>query len=351
MRRVHATFVLVSLALGACSNASPADSSGTNRSEATSANEPDEAGDSSTEGPSETESESETGDEGLDPCSPEAALEVVTFNIRFDDGFGSMIAENGWLNLENPRREMVVALTEDMDPDLMGVQEALVNQVVNLKGDLPAYGFVGVGRDDGDQAGEYAGIFYKRDRLELLDEGHFWLSETPDVPGTVFEGSGSTRMATWVVVRDRLTLRELFVINTHWDNASQASREQSAALMRSMLGPLASERPIVFTGDLNVAESNPALQALLADDPEGSPAMIDGYRQVVPVAEADEATFHGFGGNPTGSRIDYVLHDANFATTAAAIRRDSFEGKYPSDHFPVSGTLEWTHDADGMACP
>jgi len=265
---------------------------------------------------------------------------VVTFNIRYDNGRGTSDA-NAWNRTDNPRRERVVSLVRDMAPDLMGVQEALDNQVEDLTSALSDYGFVGVGRDDGDQAGEYAGIFYRTDRLEPIDSGHFWLSETPDVPGTVFEGSGSIRMATWLIARDLSAERELFMLNTHWDNVSQSSREASASLIRQRAPELAAGRPLLLTGDLNQSEDNAALQILLQAPNDASPQLLDGYRTVYPQRQANEVTFHDFTGTTQGSRIDFVLHTPEFEAIGAEIRTDRFDGTYPSDHYPVRVTLEW----------
>lgn len=246
---------------------------------------------------------------------------------------------------------MAIETIESIDPDILGVQEALVNQVEDLVDAFPNYTFVGVGRNDGVESGEYAGIFVRTIRFELVDFGYFWLSETPEIPGTVFPESqpGPPRMATWVTLYDHVTALEFFVLNTHWDNVSSASRRRSAELIREQIETLAQARPVIMTGDLNGFESSTEVQTLLDTDATIGPALIDGYREINPMSP-QEATFHGFQGQTDGQRIDYVLHDDAFSTTTAIIHTDDFNGRYPSDHFPVNGVLVWTRDRNGDLC-
>lgn len=278
-------------------------------------------------------------------------LVAATFNIRFDPvDENSSVEPNGWTNPDGPRRDLVIDAITAMDADVIGVQEALDPQVVDLASALSEYTFFGVGRDDGVAAGEYAGIFYRSSRFFQVDGGHFWLSETPEIPGTVFEGSAATRMATWVRLCDELANQEFVLLNTHWDHASQDSRELSAALIRERLATIASDVPVIVTGDLNAWPENAAIGILLDAEPEQSPQLIDGYRQANPVMENDEGTVHYFLGITTGLRIDFVLHDEGIHTVDSQIVRSDVDGRYPSDHYPVTGTLRWTDDAIGTRC-
>jgi endonuclease/exonuclease/phosphatase family metal-dependent hydrolase len=279
---------------------------------------------------------------GPDACDVDVTLTVTTFNIRYDSGSGS--GEDAWNASVNPRRERVLATITASSSDVVGVQEALANQVDDLTSSLDDFDFFGVGRDDGMRAGEFSGIFYRRARLERIDGGHFWLSETPEVPGTVFSGSGSIRMASWLVLRDRVTTRDFLLLNTHWDNVSQTSREQSALLIRERLSSLGAGLPEVLTGDLNQAESNVAVTTLTSPEPDGA-GLIDAYRAVHRTRAPDERTFHDFTGETTGERIDFVLHSAGFVPLSAVIDRSQFDGRFASDHFAVTVTLGWAPDA------
>jgi len=264
-----------------------------------------------------------------------APLRVVTFNIRYDAGFGSWSAPNGWLYTCGPRRDRVVNTIRASAPDIFGVQEALLNQVNDLKAAFPGYAFYGVGRNDGRNLGEFSGIFFRADRFTSLDAGTFWLSETPEVPGTVFPCSGSIRIASWTVLEDAAAGARFFVLNTHWDNACQESRERSALLVRQKIAERAGQDPVIVMGDLNATETSAAFLDLVGEGgPEGL-ALVDGYRSVFPVRAPDEATFHGFNGTTDGSRIDFVLATSFFTPVAAALDRTGFSCGWPSDHYPV----------------
>lgn len=263
---------------------------------------------------------------------------VMSFNLRGDfDGGVATDKPTGWLRNDGAhRRELALRLVRDSDPDLLGVQEAYHNQVLELDAALPGHAFVGVGRDDGAEGGEHATLSYRTDRFERVADGTFWLSETPDEPST-YPGAACPRIATWAVLRDRgAEGRELLVLNTHWDHVSGEARLYSAGLIRERLASLADGRPAVVMGDLNVNEERAPIVRLLGDGPR---RLVDSYREVFPTRGEDEKTYHDFRGGEAGSRIDYILHTAGLRATAASIDRTSYDGRYPSDHYPVTATL------------
>ena len=279
-----------------------------------------------------------------------ASMKVMSFNIRYDGGgFTSLTDPTGWLYTCGPRRDRVINTILDESPDIVGVQEALYNQVLDIQAKLPGYGFYGVGRNDGKTLGEFSGLWYRSDRFTRFDQGTFWLSDTPDVPGTVFPCSGSIRIASWMKVHDLVSGADYFVLDTHWDNACQDSREKSAVLVRQKIKDLSGGLPVIAMGDLNASESNVAVTTLRGvGDPTGF-QLGDSYREVFPVAAPNEATFHDFTGSTTGSRIDFLLHTADFTPSAAAIVRTGFTCGYPSDHFPVTTTLTTPGAAGSVA--
>jgi endonuclease/exonuclease/phosphatase family metal-dependent hydrolase len=276
----------------------------------------------------------------------------MTFNIRYDSGgIGSYFDSNGWLYIAGPRRDKVSSVVEAFAPDIFAVQEALNNQVNDMVGVLPEYVFVGVGRDDGETAGEYAGIFYRAVRFSERNQGTFWLSTTPEVPGTVFDGSGSIRIATWVALVDNLTGNPFIVLNTHFDNVSASSRERSAALIRQRLETLTGGMvPAIVTGDFNAGPNDTPLAIMKSASPSTATQMFDGYRVANPTVSPQEATYHDFTGRTWGQRIDFVLHTDAWRTDAAEVVRTAFDGRYPSDHYPVTGVLSWQEGAQGR-CP
>jgi endonuclease/exonuclease/phosphatase family metal-dependent hydrolase len=258
----------------------------------------------------------------------------MTFNIRYGtapDG------DDAWPH----RRELVLRVVRDFDPHVLGVQEALKFQLDAIEQELRQYGRIGVGRDDGGEAGEYSAILYDRRRLAPLDQGTFWLSDTPEVPGSTTWGNRITRIATWARFADRTSGANFYVFNTHFDHESQPSRERSALLVLERIAarPPPAE-PIVLMGDFNAGEDNPAFQTLLTFRRGASDAtrFVDTFRAVHP-SVTNVGTFHGFRGAAGGAKIDAILVSPEWAALDAAIVRTSENGRYPSDHFPVTATL------------
>jgi endonuclease/exonuclease/phosphatase family metal-dependent hydrolase len=264
-----------------------------------------------------------------------AALNVMTFNIRYGTAADGADA---W----PLRRDLALRVMRDFGAEVLGLQEALRFQLDEIAQALPQYGEIGVGRDDGVRAGEYAAILYDRRRLTPLDEGWFWLSDTPDVPGSMTWGNHYPRIVTWTRFADRVRERSFYVFNTHWDHESQLARERGAGLMMERIkARAATEDPVLLLGDFNVGSTNPAFQTLL--EPLGqSPiagSLTDTFRARYPDATERIGTFHAFRGSRQGDKIDAVLASRAWQILDADIVHDSENGRYPSDHFPVTATL------------
>ncbi len=271
-----------------------------------------------------------------------APIKSMSFNIRYDRGIpggddNAWIVSNG--SLAPNRRDLVLNVVNHYDPDILGVQEARPNQVNDLLNGLPQHDFYGVGRDGGT-SGEYSGIFYRSDRFTRIDEGTFWLSWTPDEP-SYYPGTNHRRIASWAILEDnQADDQEYFVLNTHWDHQVVAARLFSALLIRDRINLLSGDRPLIVMGDLNNFETGGAYRSLIGDFDPGGFQLLDSYREVVPIQDSEERTFHGFNGGTTGSRIDYVLHSDDFLTVDASIVRTDFDGYFPSDHYPVTAMLQ-----------
>lgn len=252
-------------------------------------------------------------------------LTILSFNIRYGT---ARDGDHAWPN----RRELVAGVIRDHAPHLVGVQEALRFQLDELAGGLPRYRELGVGRDDGATAGEYSAILVDTLRLTVLASGTFWLSDTPDVPGSMHWGNRITRIATWARLVDRATGDTIRFYNTHWDHESQPSRERSAALLLDRISTDrgANDR-ILLAGDFNAGEDNPAFQRLLSD---ARTRLRDTFRSRHPAATV-VGTFNAFRGDSTGDRIDAVLAGPGWEVLRAEIDRRRVGGLWPSDHFPV----------------
>jgi endonuclease/exonuclease/phosphatase family metal-dependent hydrolase len=278
------------------------------------------------------------------------ALKVMSFNIRYGT---ARDGDNAW----ELRRGAVVEVIEAFGAEVLGLQEALNFQLEELGAALPRYERIGVGRDDGIEAGEYAAILVDRSRLEVLAQGTFWFSDTPAVPGSTSWGNDIPRICTWARLRDRASGRAFQVYNVHWDHISQPSRERSAELLmrtiaRQVLSgedPSASDQPepVIVTGDFNAGEANPAFRRLLGVRSEAREvleaperALLDTFRLLHPAAR-DVGTFNGFEGDTSGEKIDAILVSEEWEVVAAEIVRATPEGRHPSDHFPVTATLRF----------
>jgi len=278
---------------------------------------------------------------GVRPASlPEASvpadtIRAMTFNIRYGTASD---AEHAW----PLRRHLTFRAIRDFAPTVLGVQEALRFQLDELARELPGFGEIGVGREDGIEEGEYSAILYDRQRLELLEHGTFWLSDTPAVPGSVSWGNRITRIATWARFRDRAGDHDTFyVFNTHWDHESQPSRERSAALIIERIRARAHpDDPVLLMGDFNAGEDNAAYRALLAPRAtvQASVPLYDTFRAVHPDAR-ETGTYHAFRGDRSGPKIDAILASPEWETLHAAIVLMNENGLYPSDHFPVTATV------------
>ncbi len=258
---------------------------------------------------------------------------VMSFNLRT----ATIIdAQNHW----NLRKDLVVKSIKTFSPDLLGTQECQASQARYLKDHLPAYQFVGVGRNSGKADGEMCGVFYRSDRFVKLEEGHFWLSKTPDKPGSKSWGSAFKRMVTWVRLAPRDgSNRVFYFFNTHMDNSSEMARVQGAWLLRRKIDQIADGRPVIVTGDFNTDSDTTPYQLLVRGPQDWRGYLIDSYRQINPVPGLNEGTRHKFYGKTSGDRIDWIISTNNFTTLAADIDRTKYRGQYPSDHFPVTAVL------------
>jgi len=184
-------------------------------------------------------------------------LNVMTFNIRLNTAADSM---NAWPY----RKDNVASQILFHDVHIVGVQEALHDQMTDLQQRLPRYKYKGVGRDDGKEKGEYSAIFYKKDRFKIKDSNTFWLSETPSVPGSKNWDAAITRVATWAVFYDKESKEEFMVINTHFDHIGKEARAKSAELLVAQADKLAKSTPLIITGDFNCTRDDKPYEVIIS---------------------------------------------------------------------------------------
>ncbi len=273
-------------------------------------------------------------------------LRVMTFNIRYDGGKESD-APNAWVSSKGThRRDLALGLIEETKPDILGVQEVLPNQRKDLTERLSDYEGYGVGRDDGQELGEQCAIYVRKDRFAIEDRGTVWLCDTPEQAGSKHPDAACVRIASWMRLRDKAAdSRVLWVVNSHWDHVSQPARQQAAELLRKLTAEHVKDAPLLVMGDFNAGETTSEITTLLAPDSDNPPQLTDVYRQVHPERSAEEASFQNFSTRTKGHRIDYILSTPHFVPQSAKILTTSYEGRVPSDHYPVVVELEWKSDA------
>ncbi|MGB8942825.1 MAG: endonuclease/exonuclease/phosphatase family protein [Streptomyces sp.] len=253
-------------------------------------------------------------------------LEVMSFNLRY----AGTTPPNTWAD----RRPVTRELLRRARPHVIGTQEGLYQQVQDIAEDLgPHYDWIGTGRAGGSRD-EFMTVFYDTRRLAPIEYDHFWLSDTPDVIGSNTWGGGSIRMVTWVRFHDLRTDGELYVLNTHLDNASQYARTRAASLISERISALDRAVPLLVTGDFNVAAHKNAVYDTML-----GAGLVDTWDAADERSKA-YATFHGYKPLvPDGDRIDWILATPGVRVHSAAINTFSQGGQFPSDHLPVQASL------------
>ena len=261
--------------------------------------------------------------------SQELRVQVLSFNIRYGT---ARDGQNAWPH----RRKLVLEVLRKRDWDFVGLQEALRFQLDELEEQLPQLAEVGVGRQDGRAAGEYSAVLFNHRRWAVARCGTFWLSDTPEKPGSTSWGNTIPRIVTWARFIHKRSGQAVWVFNTHFDHASAASRRRSAEALWERLSRWCGQEPVVVTGDFNAAEDSPEMRYLLSSP---VPRLLDTFAHLHPRAR-HTGTFNGFEGRRDGARIDYVLVRGPWRVLEAAIWNQYPGPVFPSDHWPVMAVLE-----------
>jgi endonuclease/exonuclease/phosphatase family metal-dependent hydrolase len=265
------------------------------------------------------------------PVSDADELRVMTFNIRYDEPADGA---NAWPH----RKESAAAAIAVHGADIAGLQEALVSQIRDLEALLPGYAWVGVGRDDGKEAGEYSPIFYRKDRFRLVSTSTFWLSETPDRPGVKGWDAACPRVVTHARLEDGRTGRTIAAFNTHFDHVGLRAREESARLVLARIRGAAGEGSVVLTGDFNCTREAPPYRILVGEG--GTPFLRDARALSRLAPYGPSSSFNGFGREAgPGILIDHIFVDASFDVLRWGVLPGRWEGRFVSDHNPVLAEL------------
>ena len=261
-------------------------------------------------------------------CGSATSLSVMTFNMRYDNPEDG---QNNW----RFRRERIAGVIKAQAVAVLGTQEPLSNQFNDLSGLLTGYQGVGVGRLDGAESGEYCAVFFRKDRFTLLDSGTFWLSETPEVVGSLGWDGACERIATWVVLRDR-DGRELFFIDTHLDHVGQVARDEGVSLLMKRIETLSGGRPVILTGDFN---SEPGSSVVAHVQKDG---VLRDAKAIAAQRSGTDWSFSDFGQIPEAERplLDYIFVSGDIEAVRYEVLPDIFDGGYVSDHAPVMAVVK-----------
>ena len=253
-------------------------------------------------------------------------LNIMTYNIRYDNPDDGL---NNW----KFRKENALNMIRFNEVDILGMQEVLVNQLNDIKGQLPEYESIGVGRDDGKEKGEYSPILFHKNKFTLIESGYFWLSETPDKPSKGWDAA-CERIATWIILKDKTTEKKVFVMNTHFDHIGQKARQESVNLIKTKMAQLGKGLPQIFMGDLNADPNSSVITSLLTT--EKSIAFLDSKSRAL-VVYGPSWTFHDFGKIPFKDRplIDYILVNKEILVHKYGVLAENLNETYLSDHAPV----------------
>lgn len=248
-------------------------------------------------------------------------LKIMSYNIKLDY---PKEGKNSWTN----RKPFMVNQIKFYEPDVLGVQEAMPNQMKDMDSLLTDYSFVGVGRDDGKDQGEYSAIFYRKSDLKVVGSSTFWLSETPDKVSMGWDAV-CNRVCTYALFQHKETKKKFWVFNTHFDHVGKEARTKSAVLILDKIKGLNTENhPVFLTGDFNMEPNHESIDYITKT--------LKDSKEVTELDFGPEGTFNGFHfDQPVTRRIDYVFVSEDVEVNKYAVLSDSWNMQYPSDHLPV----------------
>ena len=247
---------------------------------------------------------------------------IISYNIRYDNAWD---VENSWTIRKNKVRQLLIQYA----PSIIGIQEGLLSQVQYLDSCLTDYNYVGVGREDGKEQGEYCAIYFDTTRYSVLNHSTFWLSETPDIISIGWDAA-LERICTYGLFKDRKTSEEFWVFNTHFDHMGTSAREQSSGMILKMIKKINRQSlPLILMGDFNSIPDSPPINKIKTD-------LSDALQISLEELQGPRGTFNGFNVDmPIEKRIDYIFTE-NFKVLSYIHINDRLNNnRHISDHLPV----------------
>ncbi len=267
---------------------------------------------------------------GLFPNLQAQEIQVMTFNIRMDTKSDGI---NQWSN----RSKHCAELIQYHQADFIGMQEAFIHQIKDLAKDLPAYAWFGKGRDDGKESGEFSPLFYNTKKFRLIREKTFWLSDSCDKVGFGWDAA-CRRVVTWGEFQAKSSGKKFYVFNTHFDHLGKIARRESAKLVLQKIAEIAGKSPVIMTGDFNATPDDEPIQILV--NPANPNRLIDAEKISEKGHYGPFSTFNAFQKEQEGKHIDYIFVKNGPKCILHSTHTETWENRFPSDHFPVSAILE-----------
>ena len=246
----------------------------------------------------------------------------ISYNIRYDNNWD---IENSW----KIRRNKISQILVQYSPSIIGIQEGLLNQVQYIDSSLINYDFVGVGRDDGKNKGEFCAIYFDTTRYVLSKNSTFWLSETPDTISVGWDAA-LERICTYGLFKDRITKKEFWVFNTHFDHIGVVAREKSSELILKRIDKINRQSlPVVLMGDINSTPTSPPVKELKTE-------LSDALKISLEKLQGPRGTFNGFNEDLSiEKRIDYIFTNDLKVISYTHINDRLNNNRHISDHLPV----------------
>lgn len=257
-------------------------------------------------------------------------LRVLTYNIKYDNPYDTV---NGW----NNRKDFLISQINYNLPDILGTQEGLYNQLEDIKNGLHGYSYFGVGRDNGDNEGEFSAIFYNKTEINLLEERTFWLSQTPEIPSKGWDAA-IKRICTYGLVEVKKTEKKILIFNTHFDHIGEKARLESSNLILQKIKEINVDKlPVILMGDFNLEIESEGIQNILKH--------LNDTHIMANKSFGPDGTFNGFHfDKPVTRKIDFIFSSLEIEVLKSGILSDSNDCKYPSDHFPICVELNFNNE-------
>lgn len=262
---------------------------------------------------------------GCTSVAGEQDIRVISYNIRY---MNDKDGDNSW----KFRKQASINMVNEEQPTVFGLQEAVKAQVDFLQENLPDYAYYGVGRNDGKESGEFMAIFYKKEAVELLDHGTFWLAATPDTPTKGWDGQ-CFRTCTWTLFECKDTGKKFAFFNTHLDHRGKVAQEEGMKTIVNKIGELVpKDMPVFLSGDFNTRTDNPIyepLKAIMADSRELA-------------TETDHrGTYTGWKVRETPVVVDHIFVRGVEVDKFQVLCDKNYGAEYISDHYPVLSVVRF----------